>query len=138
MRDAAEGSGSSKSWGGAHGSAAAFVERWHARAEALWPAFPTPPREAWPLALCSSLALFDRLGGTGQETVTYYPEAELPSDPAARFAALFGVRRSWREEDLTPFVQPLAQPPLRKLLDLVANFCRVTNEPGGKRSFSKK
>jgi hypothetical protein len=70
--------------------------------------------------------------------VTYFPEAELPSDPAARFKVLFALRGSWREAELLPFVEPLAQPPHRKLMDLVATFCRMTNNPDKSRSFSKK
>jgi hypothetical protein len=68
----------------------------------------------------------------------YFPEAELPAEPAARFTALFSARPVWREAELLPFVEPLAQPPHRKLLDLVATHCRVTNHADGTRTFSAR
>ncbi len=133
LRGEAERLGKRGGYKGGHCALPAFLDKWHSRVEALWPGWPAPGRGTWPLELCRQLLLVD-----GGDAVTYFPEAELPSDPAARFKALFALRPSWREGELLPFLEPLAQPPHRKLMDLVATFCRVTNNPDKTRTFSKK
>ena len=76
--------------------------------------------------------------GAARSCVRYFPADELPADPAARFAALFALRASWPEAELVPYVEPLAAPPHRKLMDLIATFCRVTVGRDKGRSFSKR
>ncbi|KAA1476803.1 hypothetical protein DENSPDRAFT_807700 [Dentipellis sp. KUC8613] len=41
---------------------------------------------------------------TAARQLSYFPRAELPTDPGARFADLFLTRARWRAEDITPFL----------------------------------
>ncbi len=139
----ARGGGGATPGARAHGLLRPFLDAWRSEVEALWPS-PLGAGEveaaAAPGAL-ATLALLDAPTAPGAATATplrYFPEAELPAEPAARFAALFAARPIWREADLLPYVEPLAQPPHRKLLDLVATHCRVTNHGDGSRTFSAR
>jgi len=121
-----------------HGSIAGFLSAWQATVERAWPGSsgeaPSPIKEGLTLLpLCRSIVLVE-----SGDTLRYFPERELPAEPSARFRALFSVRSSWREVDLLPFLEPLAHPPHRKLMDLVATYCRVTNNPDKTRLFSQR
>ncbi|KAI0063592.1 hypothetical protein BV25DRAFT_1824151 [Artomyces pyxidatus] len=39
---------------------------------------------------------------------TYFPQAELPIDPAARFTDLFLTRSRWKADDIAPFLSDIA------------------------------
>ena len=143
-----------------HATVASFLEIWRGQVEKLWPGegdLPPTIKDGLGLALCKHMVLVNSSsggpasgggggssgsgsgsGGGGFDTLRYFPERELPSDPAARFKALFAARGSWKEGDLIPFIEPLAEPPHRKLMDLVATFCRVTNNPDKTRTFSQR
>ena len=138
LREAAEARGWARGGGRGHCALGVFLEQWHGLVEALWPSYPPPPRSAWPLEAARALLLVEAGGAGGLDAVTYFPEAELPAEPGARFRALFAQRSAWREAELLPYVEPLAQPPHRKLMDLVATYCRVTNNADRSRTFSKK
>lgn len=43
----------------------------------------------------------------GEEFLRHFPAAALPTDPAARFAALFAARPRWELPDLEPYLADL-------------------------------
>ena len=45
---------------------------------------------------------------TSNNLVSYFPCAELPTDPAARFTDLFLTRQRWKAEDIAPFLSDIA------------------------------
>ncbi|KAI0028385.1 sister chromatid cohesion protein Dcc1 [Vararia minispora EC-137] len=42
------------------------------------------------------------------QLLTYFPRAELPTDPALRFSDLFLTRARWKATDITPFLEDIA------------------------------
>jgi hypothetical protein len=117
---------------------AQFERVWAADVERVWPSAPAPPVAAdWLRGIVLFVAPPQAPPGAQKTHVKYFPEDALPSDPAARFKALFDQRPLWAEADLLPFVEPLATP-YRKLMDIVATHSRVSIAKDKSRAFSKK
>jgi hypothetical protein len=47
-------------------------------------------------------------GRGGDALVRLFPVVELPSDPEARFAALFAQRPRWEADELEPYLAGMA------------------------------
>lgn len=73
----------------------------------------------------------------GTPCVAYFPEGELPRDPAQRFRKLFARKAQWSPEDLGPYVAPLAGPG-RSAVDLLLRYTRVTTMPNGDKVHSQR
>ena len=119
-----------------HALAPAFLASWRALLERVWPPGSAEPLPELSLQLLADRVLLDASCSPAQ--LRYFPEAELSTEPAQRFKALFQARASWRDAELIPFLEPIAHPPHRKLMDMVAMFCRVTFAPDKTRSFSER
>jgi sister chromatid cohesion protein DCC1 len=64
------------------------------------------------------------------ETLTYFPAASLPAEPAPRFADLFLVRNRWKGEDITPFLSDIAVDS-KERDKLLLKYARATTDPTG-------
>jgi sister chromatid cohesion protein DCC1 len=62
--------------------------------------------------------------------LSYFPCAELPSDPVMRFADLFLTRARWKAEDIVPYLSDIAVD--RKDLDkLLLRYARALTDKDG-------
>ena len=62
--------------------------------------------------------------------VSYFPCAELPVDPPARFADLFFRRPRWKADDIVPYLSDIAVD--RKDLDkLLLRYARALTDNDG-------
>ena len=124
-----------------HGSWAVFLAAWTTDIENIWPSSSSIPSvNADLLRNIVYYVVPPPMAPPGAQKTHfhYFPADELPAEPAPRFAALFKARATWGETEFLPFVEALAAPPHRKLMDLVATFCRVSIGKDKSRSFSKK
>jgi sister chromatid cohesion protein DCC1 len=63
------------------------------------------------------------------QTLTYFPASTLPTDPGARFGALFAVRAKWSANDIEPFLSDIAVNG-KERDKLLLKFCRTVREDG--------
>ncbi|ESK96086.1 hypothetical protein Moror_7431 [Moniliophthora roreri MCA 2997] len=64
------------------------------------------------------------------DTLTYFPAASLPVDPAPRFADLFLVRSRWKSEDIAPFLSDIAVNS-KERDKLLLKYARATTDSTG-------
>ena len=62
----------------------------------------------------------------------YFPSADLPVDPAARFSDLFLTRKKWKGEEISPFLSDIAVNS-KERDKLLLKYCRTVTEPDGVR-----
>ena len=62
--------------------------------------------------------------------ITYFPAAELPVDPAARFTDLFLTRTRWRADDIVPFLADICVDAKERDKLLLKYTRAVTNNEG--------
>lgn len=64
--------------------------------------------------------------------IRYFPKNSLPRAPAARFAALFSVRKKWDKKDILPYIEELVGTGLEPLANskaidaLILKFARIS------------
>jgi sister chromatid cohesion protein DCC1 len=66
---------------------------------------------------------------TSSMVLSYFPCAELPTDPATRFADLFLTRARWKAEDIIPYVSDIAVD-AKDLDKLLLKYARALTEKG--------
>jgi len=62
--------------------------------------------------------------------LSYFPCAELPTDPATRFADLFLTRARWRAEDIVPYLSDIAVD-TKDLDKLLLKYARALTDKSG-------
>jgi len=62
--------------------------------------------------------------------LSYFPCAELPSDPAMRFADLFLTRERWKAEDIVPYLSDIAVD-TKDLDKLLLKYARALTDKDG-------
>ena len=60
------------------------------------------------LSTCQGNYLCESSPFSSSTVLSYFPCAELPVDPAARFSDLFLTRPRWKSDDIVPFLSDIA------------------------------
>jgi sister chromatid cohesion protein DCC1 len=63
-------------------------------------------------------------------TLSYFPCAELPADPATRFVDLFLTRARWKAEDIVPYLSDIAVD-TKDLDKLLLKYARALTDKDG-------
>ncbi|EIE26940.1 hypothetical protein COCSUDRAFT_32309 [Coccomyxa subellipsoidea C-169] len=77
------------------------------------------------LSMLRGEALREEIGG--EDMLRHLPAAAMPTDPAARFAALFAVKPRWELPDLEPYLADL-QVPGRSAEFLLLTYARASQD----------
>jgi sister chromatid cohesion protein DCC1 len=67
---------------------------------------------------------------TSSMMLSYFPCAELPTDPATRFADLFLTRARWKAEDIVPYLSDIAVD-AKDLDKLLLKYARALTDKDG-------
>ncbi|KAF9207867.1 hypothetical protein BGZ49_010351 [Haplosporangium sp. Z 27] len=69
--------------------------------------------------------------------IRYFSKNNLPSDPAARFTALFEIKNKWGGQEIRPFLRDLVLDE-KKLDILLLKHARSVKQPGGSVIYSSR
>ncbi|KAF8983235.1 Sister chromatid cohesion protein DCC1 [Entomortierella lignicola] len=69
--------------------------------------------------------------------IRYFSKNNLPSDPAARFTALFEIKNKWDGQEIRPFLRDLVLDE-KKLDILLLKHARSVKQPGGSVIYSSR
>jgi len=77
-----------------------------------------------------SLSSLAGLAVVEQGRIRWFPAAELPVTAQARFKALFEVKKTWRFDEIAPFLRDIV-PPSGKVEQLLIQWTVVASTPAG-------
>lgn len=66
----------------------------------------------------------------GKDHLTYFPSAELPTDPAQRFADLFLTKARWKGDEIAAFLDEIAVNS-KERDKLLLKYCRANTGASG-------
>lgn len=76
------------------------------------------------------LTSIDSLSEPPKTLLTFFPAAELPVDPGARFAELFLARPRWQMEEIAPFLADISVD-AKERDRLLLKHARAVTDPDG-------
>jgi len=77
------------------------------------------------------------VSGTGIKKISWFPASELPPDPANRFKVLFEKQSMWKYDEISPYLDTLTTPNIKKE-QLLLQWSLETTKEGNVKVYCQK